>query len=254
MPSPQPWSMPSPRPFRARARPAPISGDHARTGLARALVALAAASSAATGGSSLLIGAPAQRNTAGRAGSRRLQARSWPAPGDDNGPGTGQPGCGVPSPGPAGGATMDGWHSVEELTRWGFAHAPVVMANEAHDGLRRCVRTRRVGVRMVRAAHEAGVRRLAMEALPWQPDGTPGPFRDIPEQGGYLEQPDMRTLMTAALDLGWTLWAYEAVIDVRADRDPAEFATMEFTNWREREQAQNLCRVLAERPGEPVLV
>src|SRR5215468_1595221 len=80
MPSPRPWSMPSPRPFRARARPAPISGDHARTGLARALVALAAASSAATGGSSLLIGAPAQRNTAGRAGSRRLQARSWPAP------------------------------------------------------------------------------------------------------------------------------------------------------------------------------
>lgn len=149
---------------------------------------------------------------------------------------------------------MDGWRSVEELTRWGFAHAPVVMANEAHDGLRRCVRTRRVGVRMVRAAHEAGVRRLAMEALPWQPDGTPGPFRDIPEQGGYLEQPDMRTLMTAALDLGWTLWAYEAVIDVRADRDPAEFATMEFTNWREREQAQNLCRVLAEGPGEPVLV
>src|SRR5215510_7209701 len=80
------------------------------------------------------------------------------------------------------------------------------------------------------------------------------PFRDIPEQEGYLEQPDMRTLMTAALDLGWTLWAYEAVIDVRADRDPAEFATMEFTNWREREQAQNLCRVLAEGPGEPVLV
>jgi hypothetical protein len=47
---------------------------------------------------------------------------------------------------------MDGWCSVEELTRWGFAHAPVVMANEAHSGLRRCVRTRQVGVRMVRAA------------------------------------------------------------------------------------------------------
>jgi len=150
---------------------------------------------------------------------------------------------------------MDGWCSVEELTRWGFAHAPVVMANEAHDGLRRCARTRVVGARMVQAAHEAGVRRLAMEALPWRPDASPGPLRDIPpEEMGYLAQPDMRALMTTALDLGWTLWAYDAVIEARPDHDPAEFLTMEFTNWREREQAQNLCRVLAEAPGESLLV
>lgn len=148
---------------------------------------------------------------------------------------------------------MDGWCSVEELIQWGFAHAPVVLANEAHNGLLRCVRTRQVGARMVRAAHEAGVRRLAMEALPWRSDGTPGPFRDIPpEQEGYLAQPDMRALMTAALDLGWTLWAYEAVFDPRG-RDPADLRGLEFTNWREREQAQNLCRVLAEAPGEPLL-
>ena len=56
---------------------------------------------------------------------------------------------------------MDGWCSVEELTQRGFAHAPVLMANEAHNGRQRCVRTRVVGARMVRAAHEAGVRRLA---------------------------------------------------------------------------------------------
>ena len=37
---------------------------------------------------------------------------------------------------------MEGWRPVEDLVRWGFAHAPAVMANEAH---------------------EAGVRRLAME-------------------------------------------------------------------------------------------
>src|SRR5262249_32243498 len=165
--------MPSPWPFRARARPAPISG------------------------------APAQRNTAGRAGSRRLQARSRPAPQVmTTGPARDSLDAVYPPRGRRGGPPG------ARPARWGgraggggFAHAPVVMANEAHDGLRRCVRTRRVGVRMVRAAHEAGVRRLAMEALPWQPDGTPGPFRDIPEQGGYLEQPDMRTLMTAALDL-----------------------------------------------------
>ena len=64
-------------------------------------------------------------------------------------------------------AVVEGWCSVEELVRWGFAHAPVVMANEAHSGWARCIRTRDVGVRMIRSAHEAGVRRLAMEALPW---------------------------------------------------------------------------------------
>jgi hypothetical protein len=37
---------------------------------------------------------------------------------------------------------VEGWRSVGELTRWGFAHAPVVMANEAHDRLMRSVRTR----------------------------------------------------------------------------------------------------------------
>ncbi len=63
---------------------------------------------------------------------------------------------------------MDGWCSVEDLTQWGFAHAPVVMANEAHSGLARCVRTREIGIRIIRAAHRSGVRRLAMEALPWR--------------------------------------------------------------------------------------
>jgi len=169
--------------------------------------------------------------------------------------GDGTAGGGAAGGGTAGGGAADGWCSVEELTRWGFTHAPVVMANEAHSGLQRCIRTRQVGIRMVRAAHEAGVRRLAMEALPWRPADEPGPIREIPPVGGgYLAQPDMRALMTAALDLGWTLWAYEAHIEGRPGQDPAEWLTMEFTNWREREQARNLCRVLAAAPGEPLLV
>jgi hypothetical protein len=103
---------------------------------------------------------------------------------------------------------------------------------------------------MIRAAHEAGVRRLAMEALPWPSPDTPGPIRSIPEIGGYLGQPDMRRLIQAALDLGWTLWAYEAVSRAAA---PAP-RSMERTNWREREQAGNLCRLVAAAPGEPLLV
>jgi hypothetical protein len=148
---------------------------------------------------------------------------------------------------------VEGWCSVEDLTQWGFSQSPVVMANEAHSGLARCMRTREVGVRIIQAAHQAGVRRLAMEALPWPADDSPGPMRDIPPgAGGYLVQPDMRRLIATALELGWSLWAYEAAVD--PGKDQAELLSVEFTNWREREQASNLCQLLAAAPGKQLLV
>ena len=61
-------------------------------------------------------------------------------------------------------------------------------------------------------------------------------------------------MITTALDLGWSLWAYEAIIEITANTDPAELLSIEFTNWREREQAGNLRRVLAAAPAEPLLV
>jgi hypothetical protein len=150
---------------------------------------------------------------------------------------------------------VEGWCPVEDLVRWAFAHAPVVMANEAHNGLAHCVRTREVGVRMVRAAHEAGVRRLAMEALPHRRGEPQGSILAMPpDREGYLAQPDMQRLIGAALDLGWTLWAYEAVIDITPETDQEHLRSMEFTNWREREQAANLGRLLDAGPSEPLLV
>jgi len=148
---------------------------------------------------------------------------------------------------------VEGWGSVEELTRWGFTHAPVVMANEAHSGLTRCIRTREIGIRIIQAAHRAGVRRLAMEALRWPAGNSPGPIQAIPPiDGGYLAQPDMRRLIATALELGWSLWAYEAVIGT--GKDQAELLSPEFTNWREGAQAQNLCQLLAAAPEDPLLV
>jgi hypothetical protein len=150
---------------------------------------------------------------------------------------------------------VEGWRPVEDLVRWGFGHAPVVMANEAHNGLARCVRTREVGVRMVQAAHEAGGRRLAMEALPHRRGEPQGPILAVsPDSGGYLAQPEMRRLIGTALDLGWTLWAYEAVIDFTPDTDREHRRSMEHINWREREQAANLSHLLEAAPGEPLLV
>jgi hypothetical protein len=151
---------------------------------------------------------------------------------------------------------VEGWRPVEDVVRWGFAQAPVVMANEAHNGLARSVRTRVIGARMIRAAHEAGVRRLAMEALHWPAKDVPGPITALPdgEGGGYLAQPEMRAMIGTALDLGWTLWAYEAQFDVTPQTDRAWLRSREFTNWREREQAANLCTLLEAAPGEPILV
>jgi hypothetical protein len=62
----------------------------------------------------------------------------------------------------------------------------------------------------------------------------------------------MRRLITTALEPGWSLWAYEASID--PGKDQAELVSMKFTNWREREQAKNLCQLLAADPEEPLLV
>jgi hypothetical protein len=115
----------------------------------------------------------------------------------------------------------------EELLAIGFSRSRVVMMNEAHNGMKRCVRTREVGRRLLPAAHAAGVRHLAMEAL----------------YGPYLAQPDMQRLIEAAEELGWRLIPYEA------RRYPAE------TNDREEQQARNLFEALAAVPSDaPLLV
>jgi len=112
-----------------------------------------------------------------------------------------------------------------------------------------------IGARMIRAAHQAGVRRLAMEALPWLATDVPGPITALPDGvGGYLAQPEMRAMIGTALDLGWTLWAYEDQVEITPDTDQAWLLSMEYTNMREREQAANLCRLLEAAPGEPMMV
>lgn len=134
--------------------------------------------------------------------------------------------------------------SVEDLVEVGFSRSRVVMVNEAHSGLRRCVRTRLVGVRILPRAHAAGVRHLAMEALVARFADKANRTRVVPTRSsGYLAQEDMRRLIRAALDLGWTLVPYEADISkmAAAFEDTMSRAA---TNWREQEQAKNLAAVM----------
>jgi hypothetical protein len=139
------------------------------------------------------------------------------------------------------------WRTPQELVEEGFRRSRVVMLNEAHNGLTRCVRTRQLGRQLLPSAHAMGVRHLAMEALqPGDAEAANTTRRPPEAAGGYLAQPDMRGLIQAALGLGWTLWRYEADID-HAPAALVEQGSMSqaFTNWREVEQAHNLAGVLA---------
>jgi hypothetical protein len=50
----------------------------------------------------------------------------------------------------------------------GYGRSDLVVVNEAHDGYRRCVRTRRIGKRILPPAPRLGIRYPAMEAM-WDP-------------------------------------------------------------------------------------
>ncbi len=136
-----------------------------------------------------------------------------------------------------GDASKVGCSSPEDLLAVGFERSRVVMANEAHSGLKRCIRTRLIGKRLVEKAHDLGVRHLAMEAL-----GQPGAF-DLAAGApdiGYLAQPDMKALIQSTLALGWTVHGYEANQEQAPETFRADTMGMPFTNWREEEQARNL--------------
>jgi hypothetical protein len=126
------------------------------------------------------------------------------------------------------------WRTPEELLEIGFARSPVVMANEFHNGMTHCARTRAIGRRLLPVAHDCGVRHLAMEAL----------------GGPYVEQPDLRAMIDDALALGWELIPYEDTT-ARAPRTADGGVDWAIVNERELGQARNLAAAL---PGSPLLV
>ena len=169
------------------------------------------------------------------------------------------------------------WRSPEEIVEIAFQRARVVMMNEAHSGWKRCIRTRQIGKRTLPVAHQAGVRHLAMEALFPQFAETCNATRRVLEGDlGYLSQPEMQDFIQAALDLGWSLIPYEADsfkwlafkhgIDFSNSDDPhekskrlqefqSEFMTLEYTNWREEQQALNLLKTMQSlSTNTPLLV
>ncbi|HZS77109.1 MAG TPA: hypothetical protein VFA41_10900 [Ktedonobacteraceae bacterium] len=133
------------------------------------------------------------------------------------------------------------WHTVEELIDIGYQYSRVVMMNECHAGWFRCIRTRRIGQRILPVAHQLGVRYLAMEALYSPVTKEANRTRILPSNAwGYLEQPEMRSFIQTALDLGWTLITYEADFE----QEPPDLSSLQRNNWREEQQAEHLITAL----------
>lgn len=135
---------------------------------------------------------------------------------------------------------------VQDIVELGFERSRVVMMNEAHSGVTRSVRTRMVGLSILPRAHAAGARYLAAEVLTPDFAAEANATRRLPPGGeglsAYLSQPDMRVFLQAALDLGWTLIAYEADISEM----PAFTSPLDRENWRDRSQAERLVAALNE--------
>lgn len=146
------------------------------------------------------------------------------------------------------------WRSPEELVEIGFDRARVVMMNEAHNGLRRSLRTREIGLRVLPKADACDVKNLALEAITREVAAVANSTRELPALSGYgyLAQPELRAMLDAALAHGWTLHAYEAAME----KMPHGLVplSMEATNWREDQQARNLAAILEELPTAKLLV
>jgi hypothetical protein len=150
------------------------------------------------------------------------------------------------------------WRSPEELIAIGFERSRVVMMNEAHNGQQRNIRTREIGQRILPTAHAAGVRHLAMEALPSWVASEINKTRQLPRNvSGYLADPEMRNFIQTALDLNWTLSSYDIEPnDYDPDQyDPDNPMSLEFNSLREKVQAEKLVNTLQNLPSDaPLLV
>ena len=164
------------------------------------------------------------------------------------------------------------WRSPEEIVEIAFQASSVVMMNEAHADMKRCIRTRQIGQRILPVAHQAGVRHLAMEALFLAFTEQCNQTRIAPaKNGGYLSQSEMREFIQSALDLGWTLISYEANpfkwLSVQYGIDfpntgctaeslntlhqyQTDLISMEYTNWREEQRALNLITAIKSSPKD----
>lgn len=147
----------------------------------------------------------------------------------------------------------DLWQTPKSIIKLGFEHSRVVMMNEAHHYLQRCVRTRKVGKDIILQAHNLGVRYLAMEVLTKADVLINQTHRVTSIDNEMLMQPDMRDMVQMAVDLGWQIMAYDSDtrdylhshnLNAYETYSPQEWQEIVCTNvfweWRELTAGQTL--------------
>ena len=133
------------------------------------------------------------------------------------------------------------WRSPEELVEIGFSRSRLVMMNEAHNGWLRCVRTRRIGTRILPVAHAAAVRHLAMEALfdPKVVEAANGSRRlpNVPDPS-YLAQPELRVFIQTAPDRN----------------EPPQYRSMRVISLRSSLGTHTVCEVVSRAGSSPTVL
>lgn len=123
----------------------------------------------------------------------------------------------------------------------------LVMMNEGHD----VSRHRMFLAQVIRALHAEGFRCLAAETFSQQA-GSLQPGDPVSHQHGwYVRDPVFAEAVREALDLGWSLVAYEQRPDQRS-ADPN--LSNAFSIVREQAQADNIRAVLEANPAKRILV
>lgn len=111
----------------------------------------------------------------------------------------------------------------------------ILIINEAHHNARHRAFTRS----LLQGLYDAGYRYLGLEAL-WDEQINERRYPTI-NSGYYIKEPEFGNLLSEALQIGYTLFGYEA---------------SEGKNGREREieQAENIRKFMEKHPGEKVLI
>lgn len=149
--------------------------------------------------------------------------------------------------------------SLEELLHYAAVQSPIVIVNEAHDGEWASASTRRLGKDMLTTLDSLGFKVLAMEALNRNEAEWANSQRTLPptDPRNYTAAAEMRSLMQKALDLGWSLEAYDMTVrEAGQMMDAPEGAnrTFAYTQRREAREAQNLWHIYNQHGQQKTLV
>ena len=124
----------------------------------------------------------------------------------------------------------------------------VLMLNEEH----RSSRERAFANELLEPLRKAGFTHLSLETIGGDLDALNERKYPLIGNGVYTQDPILGDLVRRAAEMGMGIVAYEA--DMRQAPQGQDSMGMAVTNWRERQQAENLAAFLEENPEARLIV